>query len=807
MTTFASLPNPATHLSYPEDDMDLFTDEMVEDPVPDLDVMEEDIFDDDIMVDEDGASHTMGDDIQIQNEVPEEDMDANTTGTAGSPIAHMSDAVDFAIEAYPVAQAFDHTEQKSHINTDHVQAASEPEQSQALRDVVEDSQQQGPEAHIGEQAADSAPDHNSDRDVSRVATSGSPPLPAVETNKGTTEHYETSGISQDEHQNETSEKVGGSSESTQFPCPIIITYDGSEMSLFPLLGDESAGSFLLQDANLAVGSIDELFKEMRQVLEGTLPENEDLELAVEDLELSLSEDCANVQNMSLSQIIDLHTQLYRQDGYEIPDPLYISLSTKPGFASKFKELTSFANTGKGISQLPRFLVEEDHDDDTRATETDVAASNGETALAQNVEPVENSNENAIRGDPEEDFVLDVNPTEEEHQFSEQDDRQIVRGSDETQTVNIDNAGTSGDGRADSETKPSADAQRNPVEITADGQGLEEEDLIDYNDNEEELVVNEEGSVAKLQASDDAGLDREQEEDTQALHGTEPTQTSSDVPGEGQDPLHEISYDEADEDNRAVAHNNVDDAHLGLGESEAPSHEISYVETDEYDQAVAHGNVDDAHPGQEEYAPEFAENGTDEINYDDEVEDEASFDQDGDWQYGDESAAEPRAEENDEEHTEALQAQEGDESYYQDAEESLGNEVEQDEIDYESHDDEVEPAEEVDDTSHPEANGHEDLGDRPEVTEHVHQKSFQEGNGTDSKPKDSANSDENTTADFDEINYDDDDFDLEDPPFPEEDFGLEDIETGDKSLKRTRISHEDENPAQGESQEAKRIRSD
>lgn len=60
------------------------------------------------------------------------------------------------------------------------------------------------------------------------------------------------------------------------------------------------------------------------------------------------------KSISLSDLIDLHIRLSKQDGVERPDPLYIVLSTQARFTKRYSELLTAAGEGKGLSQVCTF---------------------------------------------------------------------------------------------------------------------------------------------------------------------------------------------------------------------------------------------------------------------------------------------------------------------------------------------------------------------------------------------------------------------------------------------------------------------
>ncbi|KAH0556742.1 hypothetical protein GP486_005469 [Trichoglossum hirsutum] len=134
--------------------------------------------------------------------------------------------------------------------------------------------------------------------------------------------------------------------------PVVVIYEGNEISLFPPFKDDTSDTFFLPDESLARANICDLFEAIRSVLAGSISEDDELNTTVECLGLELSEDSIHARTTTLSQIVDLYVQLFRQDGVDEPDPLYMTLTTKVRFSKRFNEISSAAADGKGISQLP-----------------------------------------------------------------------------------------------------------------------------------------------------------------------------------------------------------------------------------------------------------------------------------------------------------------------------------------------------------------------------------------------------------------------------------------------------------------------
>ena len=71
--------------------------------------------------------------------------------------------------------------------------------------------------------------------------------------------------------------------------PIKVYYEDTEMSLFPPSSEDAQETYFLQDESLATSSISDLFSAMRSVLADTVGNDDELELGIDVLGLSLGE--------------------------------------------------------------------------------------------------------------------------------------------------------------------------------------------------------------------------------------------------------------------------------------------------------------------------------------------------------------------------------------------------------------------------------------------------------------------------------------------------------------------------------------
>ncbi|OJD34553.1 conserved glutamic acid-rich protein [Diplodia corticola] len=134
--------------------------------------------------------------------------------------------------------------------------------------------------------------------------------------------------------------------------PVVVVYQGDEISLFPPHGSDTSDSFyFLHDESLANESIRSLLQACRQVLGETMRDEDELEFDIAELGLCVSEDSDNAASTSFSQVLDVYLQLHQLDGHESPGPLYMTLNTKTRFSARLDALLAAIADGRGMSQL------------------------------------------------------------------------------------------------------------------------------------------------------------------------------------------------------------------------------------------------------------------------------------------------------------------------------------------------------------------------------------------------------------------------------------------------------------------------
>ncbi|KAJ5901679.1 hypothetical protein N7495_002207 [Penicillium taxi] len=153
--------------------------------------------------------------------------------------------------------------------------------------------------------------------------------------------------------------------------PVKVSYQDSEISLFPPLEGDSAETFFLHDEDLAYSSVGILFESLRTVLMGSIAESDILVIDVDALGVQITEDSQHTSKITLYQIIDIYLRLCHNDEIEEPEALYITLTSQPAAHLELASLEAAANEGKGLSQISPcdyFEVDSTSEDDTQYIE-------------------------------------------------------------------------------------------------------------------------------------------------------------------------------------------------------------------------------------------------------------------------------------------------------------------------------------------------------------------------------------------------------------------------------------------------------
>ncbi|KAL8718731.1 MAG: hypothetical protein Q9225_004172 [Loekoesia sp. 1 TL-2023] len=134
---------------------------------------------------------------------------------------------------------------------------------------------------------------------------------------------------------------------------VVVTYEESEMFLFPPAAEEQDDNqtYFLTNEALAAEPIQNLLKACRNVLEGNISEQEELEINIDALGVRICESTVDAASITLTHILDIYLQLHYHDGNDAPPPMTLTLTTNVRFSHRLDFLSNFVAEGKGLSQL------------------------------------------------------------------------------------------------------------------------------------------------------------------------------------------------------------------------------------------------------------------------------------------------------------------------------------------------------------------------------------------------------------------------------------------------------------------------
>ncbi|KAF2104346.1 hypothetical protein NA57DRAFT_51178 [Rhizodiscina lignyota] len=132
---------------------------------------------------------------------------------------------------------------------------------------------------------------------------------------------------------------------------VIVLYEGAEISLFPPREHDESETYFLGDASLASRSIGDLLNACREVLGDTISEEQELQLEIRDLDLTIGEESAHALSTSFSELLEVYLSLHSLDGTDQPHPLYVDLVTKTKFSARLSSLRGAIAEGRGMSQI------------------------------------------------------------------------------------------------------------------------------------------------------------------------------------------------------------------------------------------------------------------------------------------------------------------------------------------------------------------------------------------------------------------------------------------------------------------------
>lgn len=290
---------------------------------------------------------------------------------------------------------------------------------------------------------------------------------------------------------------------------VVVIYQSVEYSLFSKSEDDNPDSFFLSDLKVLESSLGVFFEEIRNVIHGDLADEDELCLSVEDLGLDIEEvrlplDCKDssqlttmeqnstlLQEHTLGDIISVYRKLLSNEDGQPSRPLYMSIGARPNFSKRLVVLTASAAEGKGLSEMISFDDGSDGIDDLEAATQDVEAYEATTESTDHEELHIQRGKNIEKTIPEsEDTTLPTSRTSPPISGPESPGRRV------SLDVGRDNIGSDTHEELDQGLATSTLDHTNPrlsPDDYLDASGKhDEEDLIDYSDEEYQVIATEKG---------------------------------------------------------------------------------------------------------------------------------------------------------------------------------------------------------------------------------------------------------------------------------------------------------------------------
>ncbi|KUJ12692.1 uncharacterized protein LY89DRAFT_190286 [Mollisia scopiformis] len=167
---------------------------------------------------------------------------------------------------------------------------------------------------------------------------------------------------------------------------VKVVYQSVEYALFATSDSDDPDSYFLSDLAIIEKPLEQFFSAIREIIRDDLTADEELCLNVEDLGLETEEASSNLKDVTLSQILNLHDELLRNDSVDSPGPLYLLLGTRVNFIKRLASLAEGASLGKGFSEMAGL--------ENRSQSVDDVGDGDETArnVQSNYENLERAND-------------------------------------------------------------------------------------------------------------------------------------------------------------------------------------------------------------------------------------------------------------------------------------------------------------------------------------------------------------------------------------------------------------------------------
>ncbi|CZT08163.1 uncharacterized protein RAG0_13332 [Rhynchosporium agropyri] len=130
---------------------------------------------------------------------------------------------------------------------------------------------------------------------------------------------------------------------------VVVVYREVEYKLFSNSEHDDPDSYFLSDISIAEKPLSALFAAIREVIREDLAEEDELCIVVDSLGLQAEEVSSIVEDVTLSQVLDLFAKLSQNDEPEYAGGCHMILKTRSNFSRRFANLSQAAAEGLGLS--------------------------------------------------------------------------------------------------------------------------------------------------------------------------------------------------------------------------------------------------------------------------------------------------------------------------------------------------------------------------------------------------------------------------------------------------------------------------
>ncbi|CUS10677.1 unnamed protein product [Tuber aestivum] len=213
------------------------------------------------------------------------------------------------------------------------------------------------------------------------------------------------------------------------PHQVVVQYEQNHVSLFPP-PDNVDLPFFIKDAGVCLRGMNELFSELRNVLDGSVSPGDELVIKIVDYGVEISEDSKSSYEFSLQHILDLHVRLSLQDNIENPEALRLVLFSRPSVSDRINMLLSSANQGLGYNKAIEYAGRKSGDSDANSEQRFVEASEGGDFQEVEAEDYNNNDDSPVAFAHDTDKPAEVEPNLIENQGGVSEQKEEFEGEDD-----------------------------------------------------------------------------------------------------------------------------------------------------------------------------------------------------------------------------------------------------------------------------------------------------------------------------------------------------------------------------------------